>query len=228
MSLIMSLETYEGIVMTADRLSTLSYYNEISQTTDAFPKTYNAQKLFLMRNGYGLSCCGDSKVSNDMLVEQFISEEICSKDYGNILPKDIAIEILNIFKTFNINIILLFCGYYQGHSFIIEINSNLDEPYSYSENVRRGAVIRYGDTKITDSVLGKNKEGKEEYHYGYQTYRLQDVINLLSFTNLVTAKYQQFQEVLQTVSEECDILVLFKNGEHKWIRKNELSVTFPW
>ena len=227
MSLIMSLETYEGIVMTADRLSTLSYYNKNSKTTDAFPKTHNAHKLFHTRNGYGVSYCGDSKISNGILVEQFISEEICTKNYHNLHPKDIADEVLNRFKAFKINVILLFCGYYQGNSFIIEINSNLDTPYFYSENVRRGAVIRYGDTKIPDSVLGKNEKNKDEYHYGYQTYRLQDAIDLLNFTNLVTAKYQQFQEELQTVSEECDILILFKNGEHKWIKRNELNVTIP-
>lgn len=88
--------------------------------------------------------------------------------------------------------------------------------------------IRYGDTKIADAVLGKNEKGKEnEYHYGYVTYRLQDAINLLTFTNYVTAKYQQFQETLQTVSEICDTLVLFKEGEQRWIRKNELSAIFP-
>lgn len=55
MSLIMSFETYEGIVMTADRMVTVSYYNKDTNTTDAFPKTYNAHKLFLMKNGYGIS-----------------------------------------------------------------------------------------------------------------------------------------------------------------------------
>lgn len=51
----MSFETYEGIVMTADRMVTVSYYNKDTNTTDAFPKTYNAHKLFLMKNGYGIS-----------------------------------------------------------------------------------------------------------------------------------------------------------------------------
>lgn len=227
MSLIMSLETYEGIVMTADRLSTLSYYNEETQTTDAFPKTYNAQKLFLMKNGYGLSMCGNAKSENEYLVEQFILEEICTRDFLNNVPIDIAKFILDSCIEHGIQSILLFCGYFQNNSFTIEINCKKNELYNYPDS-SRNKVVRYGDTKITDSVLGKNEKGKEnEYYYGYQTYRLQDAINLLNFTNLVTAKYQQFQEVLQTVSEECDILVLLKNGEYKWIRKNELHVTIP-
>lgn len=90
MSLIMSIETYEGIVMTADRLSIISYYNENTKTTDAFPKTYNAHKLFIMKNGYGLSNCGNAKISNKYLSEQFISEEICTKDFGDKLPLEIA------------------------------------------------------------------------------------------------------------------------------------------
>ncbi|SOY32801.1 hypothetical protein AMURIS_05569 [Acetatifactor muris] len=40
MSLIMALETYEGIVMTEDRLSTLNYNNEKQGTVDCFPKSF--------------------------------------------------------------------------------------------------------------------------------------------------------------------------------------------
>lgn len=62
------------------------------------------------------------------------------------------------------------------------------------------------------------------FYYGYSTYRLQDTINLLVYTNQVSAKYQQFHETLQTVSEECDVLVLFKNGNSLWLNKNELPI----
>lgn len=29
---------------------------------------------------------------------------------------------------------------------------------------------------------------------------------------------------LQTVSEECDMLILFKNGKYLWLNKNELHI----
>ena len=196
MSLIMALETYEGIVMTADRLSTISYYNEWTKTTDAFPKTYNAHKLFLMENGYGISYCGNGILNDNILVEQFISEVICTKHYNDNEPINVAEEIMNSFRSFNTDTILLLCGYYNLKSFIIEINCKLNGPYVYSDNVRRGAVIRYGDMDIANAVLGVNTENsKTKFHYGYPTYRLQDAIDLLVFTNLTTAKYQQFQEV---------------------------------
>lgn len=213
----MSLETYEGIVMTADRLSTLSYYNKISQTTDAFPKTYNAHKLFLMRNGYGLSMCGNAKSENEYLVEQFISEEICTKDFLNSTPINIANSVLDSCIEHGIQSILLFCGYFQNNSFTIEINCKKNEVYNYPDS-SKNKVVRYGDTTISDSILD------HKYYYGYVTYRLQDAVNLLKYVNEITAKLQQFQEVLQTVSEECDILVLFKNGSNLWINKNELHI----
>lgn len=217
MSLIMALETYEGIVMTADRLSTLSYYNENTNTTDAFPKTYNSHKLFLMKNGYGISECGNAKLTNEYLSEQFIAEEICTKNFDGILPMDIAKYILNCYTEYKIETILLFCGYFHGSSFTIEINCKKNELYNYPDSSKK-KIVRYGDTSIADSILDS------KFYYGYATYRLQDAVNLLKYVNEVTAKFQQFQEVLQTVSEECDILVLLKNGNHIWLNKNDLHI----
>jgi hypothetical protein len=217
MSLIMSLETYEGIVMTADRLSTLSYYNENSKTTDTFPKTYNAHKLFLTKDGYGISYCGNGKLDNDFLVEQFISEEICVKNFTGNEPMTTAKSILDICIENKAQSILLFCGYFQNISFTIEINCPKKELFSYPDS-SRNKVVRYGDTAIADAVLNS------KFHYGYSTYRLQDAVDLLVYTNQVTAKYQQFQETLQTVSEKCDVLVLYKNGKYLWLNKNELHI----
>lgn len=216
MSLIMSFETYEGIVMTADRMVTVSYYNKDTNTTDAFPKTYNAHKLFLMKNGYGISICGNVKSQNNYLVDQFISEEMCIKDFNNYEPMDIARFIHDSCTKHKFQVLLLFCGYYQNNSFTIEINCLKNELYNYPDS-SRNKIIRYGDTSIANSVL-------DGYYYGYSTYRLQDAVNLLTFTNYVTAKYQQFQEVLQTVSEECDVLILFKDGNYLWLNKNELHI----
>lgn len=217
MSLIMALETYEGIVMTADRLSTLSYFNDKTQTTDAFPKTYYAHKLFLTKNGYGISTCGDAKVENEYLLEQFISEEICTKDFSNLKPMEIARSVLDICMAKEIHAILLFCGYTYKDSFTIEINCKKKELYNYPDSSRK-KIVRYGDTAITDSILDS------KFYYGYSAYRLQDAVNLLKYVNEVTARLQQFQEVLQTVSEECDILILYKNHEHLWLNKNELHI----
>ena len=216
MSLIMSFETYEGIVMTADRMVTVSYYNKDTNTTDAFPKTYNAHKLFLMKNGYGISICGNVKSQNNYLVDQFISEEMCIKDFNNYEPMDIARFIHDSCTKHKFQVLLLFCGYYQNNSFTIEINCLKNELCNYPDS-SRNKIIRYGDTSIANSVL-------DGYYYGYSTYRLQDAVNLLTFTNYVTAKYQQFQEVLQTVSEECDVLILFKDGNYLWLNKNELHI----
>jgi len=215
MSLIMALETYEGIVMTADRLSTLSYFNDKTQTTDAFPKTYYAHKLFLTKNGYGLSYCGDGKLTNEYLVEQYLLEEFCSKDFSDKHPLKIAQYLISSIKPYNKNIPFIFCGYYKGESFKFDINDKFDINI-VSDNLR---VIRNGDILIPNALFNT-----EHFYYAYSTYRLQDAINLLVYTNQVTAKYQQFQETLQTVSEECDVLILFKNGKNLWLNKNELHI----
>lgn len=132
MSLIIALETYKGIVITADRLSTLIINNDKLGTVDCFPKTFNAHKLFVTADGYGLAYCGDNKLKNDILVEQFVSEEICGTNFGDMLPIDIAHEIMCMFKPFKTNTTLLLCGYHHGKSFIIEIDTSLDSPFLYS------------------------------------------------------------------------------------------------
>lgn len=215
MSLIMALETYEGIVMTADRLSTLSYNNEKQGTIDCFPKSFYAHKLFVTQNGYGLSYCGDGKLTNDYLVEQYLSEEFCIKDFSGKQPLEIVQYLINSIKPYNKSIPFIFCGYYEGKSFKFDINSNYKISV-VSDNLR---VIRNGDILIPNALFNI-----DYFYYGYPTYRLQDAINLLVYTNQVTAKYQQFQETLQTVSEECDVLILFKNGEHLWLNRNELHI----
>ena len=219
MSLIMSFETYEGIVMTADRMSTISVQNEKLHTTESFTKTINAHKLFLTKDCYGLSYCGDSSCRNELL-EAFLSNKICKYDFRNFTPEKIGRKILNSLKQWNnsCNVILLLCGYFKGESFAIEINTEKNETYTYP-NSSKCKVIRYGDTQIADALLDKGK-----FYYGYGTYRLQDGIDLLKMTTYTTAKYQYFQENLQTVSKECDILVLFPNKKHIWLSKQTLHI----
>ena len=217
MSLIMALETYNGIVMTADRLSTICINNDKLGTVDCFPKTLNTHKLFVTKDGYGIASCGDAKLTNNYLVEQFINEEICSINFTNVEPMDVAQYIFEKIKPYNKNITFLLCGYYDSKSFAIDINFKNNEIYSYPD-AARNKVLRFGDLSIPNKILNS------DFHYGYNTYRLQDAIDLLVYTNQVTSKYQCFQEVLQTVSEECDVLVLFKNGEYKWININELHI----
>lgn len=211
----MALETYDSIIMTADRLSTLNQTNEELGTVDCFPKSFNTHKLFLTQDGYGISYCGEGKLTNDYLLEQYIKEEICTKDFSSTQPIDFAQHILNSLQPYNRNCTLLLCGYYNTQSFAIEINCKNNELYNYPD-AAKNKVIRYGDTAIANAVLNK------EFHYGYNTYRTQDAIDLLVYTNHVVAKYQQFQEVLQTVSEECDVLILSKYGEHNWLISNKL------
>lgn len=215
MSLIMALETYDSIIMTADRLSTLHQTNETLGVIDCFPKSFNAHKLFLTQDGYGISYCGEGKLTDQYLLEQYIQEEICSKDFSSKPPLGLAQYILNSLQPYNKKCTLLMCGYNNLTSFAIEINCKTNEVYNYPD-AAKGKIIRYGDTAIADAVLSNN------FYYGYHTYRTQDAINLLVYTNQVVAKYQQFQEVLQTVSEECDVLVLSKHKPHKWIISNEL------
>lgn len=215
MSLIMALETYEGIVMTADRLSTLNHNNEEQGTIDCFPKSFNTRKLFVTKNGYGLSCCGDGKLTNEYLVEQFLLEEFCSKDFSDKQPLEIAQYLVSSIKSYNKKIPFIFCGFKKGKSFKFDISEQFDIKI-VPDNLR---VIRNGDILISNALFNT-----EYFYYGYSTYRLQDAVNLLVYTNQVTAKYQQFQEVLQTVSEECDVLVLLKNGKHLWLNKNELHI----
>lgn len=217
MSLIMALETYEGIVMTADRLSVSSCYNKEQGTIDCFQRSFNTHKLFVTKNGYGISYCGDGKLTNDYLVEQFVKDEICTKNFSQLEPIEIANNILMLIKPYNKKVTFLLCGYHNQNSFAIDINFKENEIYPYPD-AAKNKVLRFGDTAITNKIFDKS------FYYGYNTYRLQDAVNLLKYTNQVTAKYQQFQEVLQTVSEDCDILVLFKDGTYKWLIANELHI----
>lgn len=217
MSLILALKTYEGIIMCADRLSTLYIKNDKLNTTDCFPKSFNTKKIFLTQNGYGIAYCGESKIKNNILLEQFIQENICSKNYIDFTPKEIALDILHMINHLNISTTFLLCGYFNEIPFIFDINFNQNEVYAYSTE-EQNKVFRFGDTSIVNKLLDK------EFYYGYDTYRTQDAINLLLSLNQTTAKFQQFQETLQTVSYDCDVLILFKNGTYKWIIENTLHI----
>lgn len=218
MSLIMSFETYEGIVMTADRMATVSFYNENFKTTESFCKTKNAHKIFVMKNGYGISFCDASSFNNNLL-EEYVTNQICLYDFDDLSPGFIGNQILHMLKKqYNgAKIISIMCGYYNNNSFTIEIDTSKEKIYKYPDS-SKNKVVRYGETDIANAVLD------EKFYYGYSTYRLQDGIELLKFTNFVSAKYQEFQENLQTISEDCDILILKPDRTYEWLSKKTLHV----
>lgn len=214
MSLIMSFETYEGIIMTADRMATVSVFNEFHNTTDSFCKTQNAKKLFVLNNRYGLSFCGQGKFSDNVLMEYYLQTYKC---YENT-PVDLANKLLeDISRKEKLNTTLLLCGYHNHESFTIEINIAKNEIYIYPDS-SKNKVVRYGDTSIVNALFN------DKFYYGLCDYRLSDGIDLLKYTNEVSAKYQKFQETLQTISEECDILLLTPDGGYKWLIKNEINI----
>lgn len=218
MSLIMSFETYEGIVMTADRMATVTFYNNNFKTTESFCKTQNAHKIFMMKNGYGISFCGDSSFGHTLL-EEYVDNHICLQDFKDLFPESVGRQILSMVKEKfnNAKIIFLMCGYHEGVSFTIEIDTDKNEVYEYPES-SKNKVVRYGEVEIANAVLD------EKFYYGYSTYRLQDGIELLNFTNFISARYQEFQECIQTISEDCDVLILKPDGTHEWLSRQELHI----
>lgn len=232
MSLIVSVYVNEGIVMASDSRTT--YVKKEGDLLRIGVHSNNStKKTFLCPNQAGISTCGEASVLQKPItgyIEAFIREKITPDTPVNEMPQ----KIIEYFKTFDpipqTNFII--CGYErdQGKRIQRVYRVRLEgEAVKQIDTENQGATWD-GETMTLVKLLKPvalrtgEKEFRELPHPEilWNFFTLQDAIDFARYAVKTTIDTMHFQNVVETVGGDVDVLVL-KPDESFWINRKELQ-----
>ncbi len=183
-----------GIVVSADRCLT-GINNKGEKYTTSSNK---CRKLFISKQGFAITYTGCSSI-NDHLIPAKISELWETVNIPKGL-KEFFEEFIKIMSAYcKENIVFIVAGYENG------------SPKIYTATSTRPQIVEMedlaysGETDIAKKVINA-------VPIVYNTMTIQDRIDFHRFITHCISKYQYYSDCLQTVSEECDIVVISKTG----------------
>lgn len=236
MSLIIAINTYEGIVMASDSRSTGSL-------TQAYPDgsirhalgsqiTDTTYKTFLINDKIGISTCGDGSINGipiSKYIEHFISEKTNQESTIETISQDLVTFFDSIAPCLNLH--FLVAGYQDYKIFINHIkleNKNAGLPVIEKINSGSPGAVWDGEYLILSKLLTPMYiKNQDDYIplpsnvINWQYFTLQDAIDFAKYAIDVTIKTMAFQNCVKTVGGPIDILVI-KHDRAFWIAHKEL------
>ncbi|WKY45976.1 hypothetical protein Q5O14_07740 [Eubacteriaceae bacterium ES2] len=206
MSLAIAIPTHHGIMMSADRRIMTTVYNE--KSNDTFLYSDSERKLFILPCGYGLSYVGASTIDGvplSSIMDEYIACFSSTPPEPQSSLLEIATHIQNLISDSTFSILVM-CGYFENEKFVFSINTNVLE---VKEHPNLNTLIYSGDSDILSTLINNFK-------YDYQKFNLADAYSFITLLNKTTASFQHFQQRAQTVSEDCDVLLITPKST-KWV-----------
>lgn len=216
MSLAMAFQTYEGIIMSADKMI-ISTYEDSNKMLKTIGMPPTKQKLFLIEEKYGLSYTGTSSI-NAIPLSVLLQEYFIKNPIGTSAPDEWLLKLAIYFQnklSNGKNIIFIMCGYYNNEQFTISTNT-LDSSISkYDKNPR---ITYSGENEFVEWIIN-NKIAPFEY----SKFTMQDATDLLCFINKTIYNLMYYGQHEITVSRECDVLAIYPNKSH-WVKHETLKI----
>ncbi|MBS6136373.1 MAG: hypothetical protein KH706_07520 [Faecalibacterium prausnitzii] len=215
MSLAITLANQYGIVMSADRRLTTTVTDEKTNEKESFVLTEYEQKIFLTNSGHGITYTGASSFKNGEKTSCIIRNFLV----GLAPTLSIEEELLSVKERLKS---------IAGERNVILLGAAID-----SRNIRRVFATSLISAELTDhistngsclSFSGESdtlKKLTDMFPVNYSAFPLQESINYLRFLTRSVAGLQHYAQINQTVSEDCDILVLRDSGA-QWITSPEI------
>ena len=207
MSLAIALANQHGIVMSADKRVTLTVTNTESGESDSFVATDNEQKIFVTKSGHGIAYAGNSVLKDGSCTSEIIETKI-----RDMQPKKIKEELYVIMNELmehdkEATVFLIIAGIEDSKRHIYSMNSIANTIIENTD--ANGLGYTYlGEPKLASEIIDMVKHDRNNLP-------LQDIINYLRFVNYTIAKIQYYGTTNQTVSEDCNILVI-RNDTTTW------------
>lgn len=199
MSLAMVLANQYGIVMSADKRMTLAPKTSDGQTF-LYPSLNHQQKLFMTKSGHGTATA--------VVIKNAIAK------YNS--PRTSVLDELKGLK----NALKQYTKEKQITLVGAEINNGKRQVFTLTltdKNIEKNTneeglcLLSRGDCSFAEMLMSFQSRNSNCVHFS-----LQESINYLRFVNSTVAKLQYYNGNLQSVSEECDVLVLTPK-EAKWV-----------
>ena len=245
MSLIITVHTNEGIVMSSDSRTTFNKQDfsplpdgkgAIITNNQGVHYSDTTYKTFLAPNNTGISTCGAAAIDGKPVagyIEAFINNTITP----DTKVSEVASGLLAEFRKFNPipDITFHVAGYERNEG---AVNQRFFRVYVASGRIEEINVSSQGagwdgEAEILSRIInpywleGKSKDGTKRYKKVYAPpipwnfFSLQDAIDFSMYAMNTTIETMRFQERLKTVGRPIDILAIKPTGAF-WIQRKEL------
>ena len=245
MSLIITVYTNEGIVMSSDSRTTFNKQDfsllpdgkgTIITNNQGVHYSDTTYKTFLTPNNVGVSTCGAAAIGGKPVagyIEDFINNNIGA----NTKVSETANKILDEFRKFNPipDITFHVAGYEHNEG---AVNQRFYRVYVAPGrieeiNVSSQGAAWNGEAEILSRVINPYwqevsfKDGTTRYKkhdappIPWNFFSLQDAIDFSMYAMNITIETMRFQERLKTVGKPIDILAIKPTGAF-WIQRKEL------
>lgn len=218
MSVAISFYNSHGIVMSADR-RIVSKINRSSGIIESIVLTDTEQKLFQLSNQCGLSITGSFSIGG-IPISSLINAYIKKNDIEKIKPSEYILKLAQYIRErqddSSDNCILILSGYRNTLPYILSCNTLNSNITNHIGDNSKCSVTYSGESEILNILLNSNG-----FAYDYAKYSLQDAVEFSEFIIKTVAGLQKYQQKIQTVSEECDILCI---TPYRSLWANQLSV----
>lgn len=231
MSFIITIHTYEGVVMAADSRLTLNTKVPVAGgTRDLSIQFSNAtRKLFSTRRGVGISTCGDAGIKGNPIAGYLMQFAL---EHPTDEPEQLARKLTPFLKVLNPSLDATFhvSGYDNaGVQYVARV-------FTFDGSVRPidtsiQGVIWNGELDVMQRLLNEVWEadasgmpaGKlPRYTIPWNYFSLQDAVDFAKFAMETTIGAIRFQDRPKTVGGPVDVLVLKRNGG-EWIQRKSLG-----
>lgn len=210
MSLVMAIANQNGIVVSADRRLTETHFYKNHENIVTHKNHY--RKLFVTNRGHAIASTGTAIFQDGTSVKDIICKAI---EMLNQKPLSIDEEFrflkgeLIKHSEPNDNVVLVMAGIENNQNVVMIENVKTSK---FRNRVQgQDAFISAGDNKLVSSMYSFS-------NIDLSQFSVEQTVQYLEFINETTARLQKFSQNPQTVSEQCDILVIQKSRVY-W--KNE-------
>jgi hypothetical protein len=239
MSFIIAVHVGEGIVLASDSRTTYTRTDTLQDNQIVHHigvhTTNTTDKTFICPNKCGISTCGDATISGMPItsyIQSFIREKI------NIETKvdEIPTLLIEYFRGFDPipNTNFLVAGYNKVGGIFKQAVYRVRIADSFLDKIDadcQGAVWD-GETTVLTRLLQsmglKNEDDSytplpdQEILWGYFT--LQDAVDFANYAVETTISTMRFQNVVETVGNPIDILVIQPEKNPLWIKRKEFAL----
>lgn len=209
MSLAIALANPYGIVMSADRRVTGTTFNESTNTVDTFVITDHEQKIFLTPSGHGIACVGEGQLSDGCYLPLYVNQLVSGFTQELSLQEELEIIKSGIRAVNETAHTTLIGAAIQNGKNIILFTKVSDAELTNCVDEKECGMACIGEVDPASKIASI-------YVDAWRQFSLQDSIEYVRFLTRTVADLMKYSLIAQTVSEECDILIITDAGA-RWI-----------
>lgn len=224
MSLITIVNTFSGIIVSADSRTTgvvaMKKENGDESVHTHIVLSDFTQKLFILNERFAVGCFGDAVVGGIPMDVHFKLFEESSVKNKTISTQDFTASILEYFRAFiprpAVGIIVAGYDKNESHIFSIDVKNESFERKNYDKEKKSciHGLVSCGDTDVVDRLLTMS-----HYLPKFEMMNNTDAAEYSRYLIDLSAKHMQYEIRPRTIGGPIDTVLLLPNGNTQFIIK---------